>query len=70
MDESQLTQLRASMYRELAQYVEPKRKAVEVIGEDDGSVQYGALLVPGMSDREEWIEETRQQQAQMLSSDG
>jgi hypothetical protein len=34
MDENQPMQLRATMYRELAQYVAPKRKSVEVTGED------------------------------------
>ena len=34
MDESQPMQLRATMYRELAQYIAPKRKAIEVTGED------------------------------------
>jgi hypothetical protein len=33
MDESQPMALRASMYRELAQYVAPKRKALEHKGE-------------------------------------
>ena len=39
MDESQPMQLRATMYRELAQYVAPKRKAVEMTGEDGGPVK-------------------------------
>ncbi|HKH19746.1 MAG TPA: hypothetical protein VKB53_02380 [Gammaproteobacteria bacterium] len=39
IDESQLMQLRATMYRELAQYVAPKRKAMEVTGEDGGPVK-------------------------------
>jgi hypothetical protein len=39
MDESQPIRLRAQMYKELAQYVAPKRKAVEVTGEDGGSVK-------------------------------
>jgi hypothetical protein len=38
MDESQPTALRASKYRELAQYVAPKRKALEHKGERAGSV--------------------------------
>jgi hypothetical protein len=37
MDESQPMTLRASMYRELAQYVAPKRKALEHKGELVGS---------------------------------
>jgi hypothetical protein len=36
MEESQPIALRASMYRELAQYVAPKRKALEHGGETDG----------------------------------
>ena len=36
MDESQPMALRASMYRELAQYVAPKRKALEHGGETGG----------------------------------
>jgi hypothetical protein len=36
MDESQPMQLRVPMYRELAQYVASKRKAMEVTGEDGG----------------------------------
>jgi hypothetical protein len=36
MDESQPTTLRANMYRELAQYVAPKRKALEHKGEMAG----------------------------------
>ena len=39
LDESQPIRLRAPMYKELAQYVAPKRKAVEVTGEDGGSVK-------------------------------
>jgi hypothetical protein len=39
MDESQPMQLRATMYRELAQYLAPKRKAMEVTGEDGGPVK-------------------------------
>jgi hypothetical protein len=38
MDESQPTTLRAGMDRELAQYVAPKRKALEHKGGDAGSV--------------------------------
>jgi hypothetical protein len=32
-------QLRATMYRDLAQYVAPKRKAVEVTGDDGRPVK-------------------------------
>ena len=39
MDESQPMQLRATMFRELAQYVAPKRKAIEVTGEDGSPVK-------------------------------
>jgi hypothetical protein len=38
-DASQPIQLRATMYRELAQYIAPKRKAMEVTGEDGGPVK-------------------------------
>ena len=44
MDESQSMQLRATMYRELGQYVAPKRKAVEVTGEDGSPIQ-GELTI-------------------------
>jgi hypothetical protein len=37
MDESQPMALRASMYRELAQYIAPKRKAIEHKGEMAGA---------------------------------
>jgi hypothetical protein len=39
VDENQPMQLRATMYRELGQYVAPKRKAVEVTGEDGSPIQ-------------------------------
>ncbi len=39
MDESNDVSLRAQMYKELAQYVAPKRKAVEVTGEDGDPLQ-------------------------------
>src|SRR5829696_6196646 len=39
MDEQAELGLRAQMYKELAQYVAPKRKAVEVTGEDGGPVK-------------------------------
>ena len=39
IDASQPIQLRATMYRELAQYIAPKRKAMEVTGEDGGPVK-------------------------------
>jgi hypothetical protein len=39
MDEKAELSLRAQMYKELAQYVAPKRKAVEVTGEDGDSLQ-------------------------------
>jgi hypothetical protein len=49
MDESQPMQLRATMYRELAQYIAPKRKAVEVTGED-GSPIKGELTIDAWLD--------------------
>jgi hypothetical protein len=39
MDENTELSLRAQMYKELAQYVAPKRKAVEVTGEDGDPLQ-------------------------------
>jgi hypothetical protein len=39
VDESQSMQLRATMYRELGQYVAPKRKAMAVTSEDGGPVK-------------------------------
>jgi hypothetical protein len=39
MDESQSMQLRATMYRELGQYVALRRKAMEVTGEEGGPVK-------------------------------
>jgi hypothetical protein len=44
MDENQPMQLWTTMYRELAQYVAPKRKAVEVTGEDGGPLK-GELTI-------------------------
>jgi hypothetical protein len=38
-DESVVGGLRVQLYKELAQYIAPKRKAVEVTGEDGGSIQ-------------------------------
>jgi hypothetical protein len=40
--------LRASMYRELAQYVAPKRKAMEVTGEEDGPLKAEMTLNAGL----------------------
>jgi hypothetical protein len=39
MDEKAELSLRAQMYKELAQYVAPKRKAVEITGEDGDPFQ-------------------------------
>jgi hypothetical protein len=39
MDERTELSLRAHMYKELAQYIAPKRKAVEVAGEDGDPLQ-------------------------------
>jgi hypothetical protein len=57
MDESNNPELRGRMFAELAQYVAPKRKAVEHSG-NDGSPQ--ALTIswvdrPERQTREEWI---------------
>lgn len=37
-DESNPVELRAQMYKEVAQYVEPKRKAIEVTGPEGGPI--------------------------------
>ena len=39
MDETVEVSIRAQMHKELAQYVAPKRKAMEVTGEDGGPVK-------------------------------
>jgi hypothetical protein len=39
LDENQPMPLHATMYRELAQYIASKRKAMEVTGEDGGPVK-------------------------------
>jgi len=57
MDDSQPVQLRASMYRELAPYVAPKRKTVEVTDREGDPIQHGVLIVPGMSSEEDWLRE-------------
>jgi hypothetical protein len=44
LDESQPMPLHATMYRELAQYIAPKRKALEVTGEDGGPVKHEMAL--------------------------
>jgi hypothetical protein len=41
--------LRAAMYKELAQYVAPKRKAVEVSGPDDGNVSFAEIVRRSMN---------------------
>ena len=45
MDESQPMQLRVPMYRELAQCVASKRKAMEVTGEDGDPIKDEITLV-------------------------
>ncbi|MBA2490746.1 MAG: hypothetical protein H0V34_03215 [Gammaproteobacteria bacterium] len=39
MDETAELAIRAQMFKELAQYVAPKRKAIEVTGEDGGPIK-------------------------------
>jgi hypothetical protein len=39
LDENQPMPLHATMYRELAQYIASKRKAMEVTGEDGDPIQ-------------------------------
>jgi hypothetical protein len=45
LDENQPMPLRATMYRELAQYIAPKRKAMEVTGEDGDPIKDEITLV-------------------------
>jgi hypothetical protein len=44
MDEKQDMALRAAMFKELAQYVAPKRKAVEMSGVDGGELTLADLV--------------------------
>ena len=44
-DEKQDIALRAAMYKELAQYVAPKRKAVEMTGADGGELTLADLVL-------------------------
>ena len=44
-DEKQDIALRAAMYKELAQYVAPKRKAVEMSGADGGELTLAELVL-------------------------
>ncbi len=39
MNETAELAIRAQMFKELAQYVAPKRKAIEVTGEDGGPIK-------------------------------
>ena len=43
-DESQTMELRASMHKEVSQYVEPKRKSVELSGGLDARIIYKPLV--------------------------
>jgi hypothetical protein len=45
MNESHTPELRGRMYAELAQYVYPKRKAVELAGDPVGSASQSKLVV-------------------------
>ena len=44
-DEKQDIALRAAMYKELAQYVAPKRKAVEMSGPDGGELTLAEFVL-------------------------
>lgn len=44
MDPNNTPELRGRMYAELAQYVAPKRKAVEHTGQDGGPVQHAVSV--------------------------
>ncbi len=45
MDEKQDMALRAAMFKELAQYVAPKRKAVEMSGADGAGLTLAELVL-------------------------
>jgi hypothetical protein len=66
MEEDADRSLRFQAFKELAQYIYPKRKAIEVSGDEGGPVQtYGVLVVPGMMDREEWERAALKQQRKL-----
>ncbi len=50
MDDRIELNIRAQMFKELAQYVAPKRKAMEVTGEDGGSIK-GELTITAWLDQ-------------------
>jgi hypothetical protein len=55
MDETVEASIPAQMHQELAQYIYPKCKAIEVSGDEGGPAQtYGVLVVPGMMEQDEW----------------
>jgi hypothetical protein len=55
MDETVEASIRAQMHQELAQYIYPKCKAIEVSGDEGGPAQtYGVVVVPGMMEQDEW----------------
>jgi hypothetical protein len=55
MDTASPLELRGRMYSELAQYVAPKRKAVEMSGPDGGPVAIEGVSRPPRVSREEWL---------------
>ena len=72
MDESAPIEVRARMHAELAQYVAPKRKAVEVTGEPQQSQPRVVVVVgrnsPGMADAETAPHEWDREPGQVLES--
>jgi hypothetical protein len=48
MDKGQPIELRAAMFKELAQYVAPKRKGIELSGRDGGEMSLGDLVLESM----------------------
>jgi hypothetical protein len=55
MDAANPPELRGRMYSELAQYVAPKRKAVEMGGPNGRPVEVEAVCRPPRMTREEWL---------------
>lgn len=50
MDETAELGIRAQMYKELAQYVAPKRKAVQITGEDGGPIKSEVTLTAWLNE--------------------
>lgn len=66
MDETVEASIRAQMHQELAQYIYPKCKAIEVSGDEGGPAQtYGVLVAPGMIEQDEWEHTALKQQRKL-----